>query len=148
MTATANISSTRQFRAQQTSGLSQDALASCGLGHEPKDDEWEQLKNALLKWRHNGEAMFEPDECPSKEIIDGALDFVMDWRATQPAPLITSPSGDGRLVMEWRTGTTVMTIEFMAHGVFEVTEFEDGRVIHCETYERDPLTRREQMRTR
>lgn len=123
----------------RTHGASHDTLAT-----SVTDDAslWDDACERLLAWRSNPGQFNEEDE-PSIEILDTAIDFVVDERTRGgPSPTIIIPSGDGKVAFEWHYRHSTMIIEFVGCGRAKYTKFADGRVIEKGVLNRNPQTRK------
>jgi len=123
----------------RTHGAPADALAT------PTTEDaslWDDACERMLAWRSNPD-QFAPDDQPSIEILDTAIDFAVDQRMRGgPAPTIIIPSGDGRVAFEWHLRHSTMIIDFVGRGRAEYTKFANGRVIEQGVLIRNPRTRK------
>lgn len=120
------------YRPHHTTGTPHAALASRSAG-DREQALWREVESELHRWLRDGEELFDEAERPDPGVLGAALDFVVSHRNDVPAPVLVAPSGGGRLVMQWRAGETVQTIEFTDRFGREVTEFHRGRVVVSET---------------
>jgi len=116
-----------------------EALATSTTGDAAA---WEDACERMLAWRSNP-GQFAPDDQPSTEILDTAIDFAVDERTRGgPAPTIIIPSGDGRVAFEWHYRRSTMIIDFVGRGCAKYTKFADGRVVEKGVLIRNPQTRK------
>lgn len=116
-----------------------EALATSATGDAAV---WDDACERMLAWRSNPN-QFAPDDQPSTEILDTAIDFAVDERTRGgPAPSIIIPSGDGRVAFEWHYRHSTMIIDFVGRGRAKYTKFADGRVVEKGVLIRNPQTRK------
>lgn len=123
-----------------THGAPPEALATMSTTDDASL--WEDACERMLAWRLNSEA-FAPEDQPSIEILDTAIDFAIDERTSGgPVPSIIIPSGDGRVAFEWHNRRSTMIIEFVGQGRAKYTKFIDGSVSEKGILVRNPRSRK------
>lgn len=125
---------TKTSAAPQTSLASPDSGASAEL--------WCNAVERMLAWRSHPER-FEPDDAPTIEVLDTAIDYAEDERGRSgPAPTSIVPSGDGRVAFEWCDRGSTMIVEFVGRGRARYTIIDAGKVVKKGVLVRNPLSRK------
>lgn len=102
----------------------------------------ENRESELAEWRSAVSEMTEWKAEPIRfdegnRMDEGALDTAIEYAIRQlrsskveVAPDSIVPSGFGRLTMEWNDLKRTVTMEFLAKGKAEITEFSGGKIVH------------------
>lgn len=119
---------------------------SCAADERDDLQLWRSLLDELLKWKSNGDEIFEANDVPSPEVLESAIDWVVDAidEDGQPAPSSVVPL-DGQVVFEWANGSETIMLEVVGPGRFEYTLMRNGRVTESYLLRRDPATRKLQL---
>ena len=110
---------------------------------------WKQAIDHMLGWMSSPH-QFEPEDQPSAEILQAAIDFAVDHRDSAEgasAPNSIVPSGSGRIAMQWDHDRGTLVIEFVGPGSAFLTSFDqNGKVERRLPLQRDPRSRRLEAR--
>jgi len=125
-------------------GITQGTTADALVSREVDEDQilWDEIEEAILSWYSSD--IFDPMDRPATEILNTALDFVIDQKSAfgAPAPSNVVPSGSGQIAFEWNTGNDAVILEFTGLGVAVVTKFKGNRVVKTFTLIRNPRSRK------
>ena len=136
----------------RTTGTPRDALASTITGfsgvQQSREDlhrsqtSWKAVIDELLRWRKNSADIFEPEDEPTSEVIETAIDFCHDFQTCgYPMPLSMSARGNGGLTFLWREEHSSISVEILESGLAEFTEFRYGKLVSSQQKARHPTTR-------
>ena len=114
------------------SGVSDFLLTSSA---EQPSSPWDALETELRKWQENPDAVFEPSDQPTSDAFETAMRVVEDLREDFPAPSSVTPTGDGQIVFEWRTGDAVELLETAGLNRLELTSIRDGVATEVDSFE-------------
>jgi len=107
------------------------------------EDRWSATVDMLLAWFR--EAHADADR-HAQACIETAIDFVNDWQEQLPVPTSIGLTGDGGVAFDWGSDADIFTIEILGSGLAELTQFRKGRVVSEGRLERNPRTRRLELR--
>ena len=69
-----------------------------------------------------------------------------DWQEQLPVPTSIGLTGGGGVAFDWGPDADIVTIEILGSGLAELTQFRKGRVVSEGILERNPRTRRLELR--
>lgn len=69
-----------------------------------------------------------------------------DFQSDLSVPTSIGLTGDGGIAFDWGSDDDILTIEVLGSGLAELTQFRKGRVVSEERLERNPRTRRLELR--
>lgn len=141
----------------QAAGITRDVTFKyatiCGndtadiMSFDQKDGSlWKQAIDEMLRWKGSDD-LFEPEDRPTAEILDTAIDYAMDQiKEGGPVPASIIPSGSGRVAMEWNDKLVTIVVEFTGLGIATYARFEHGRLVARSTLRRNPQSRKMELR--
>lgn len=118
--------------------------ATLGSSDEAASQEgWQKIIDELLRWSGDTSLVtYDEVESPLPERLLSAIDFAVDARDTgQSPPTAFSPSVDGGVAFEWRSGREVQVVEICGVGIVEITELGGDEVVSHYQLTRDPRHR-------
>jgi hypothetical protein len=107
------------------------------------EERWNATVDMLLAWFR--EAQADADR-HTQACIETALDFVNDFQSDLSVPTSIGLTGDGGVAFDWGSDDDILTIEVLGSGSAELTQFRKGHVVSEERLERNPRTRRLELR--
>jgi len=133
------------IRSVSVGGTPADALVS---SVRPDVKHWQHAIDEMLRWK-SCPGQFGVDDQPEEAVLDTAIDYAVDQiedAQGYPAPSSIIPSGSGRIAMEWNDGSFTVIIEFVALGRAIYTRFNHGKVEERRELNRNPKSRKLEMR--
>ena len=109
----------------------------------PDRERWSATVDRLLAWLR--EAQADADR-HAQACIETAIDFLNDFERCLPLPTSVGLTGDGGVAFDWGAEGDIDTIEITGSGSAELTQFRKGRVVCEGRLERNPRTRKLELR--
>lgn len=137
------LSSSHTVLLYATSTAARDVTFLENEARQRDQEQWRESVDMLLAWLREAQA---DADAHSQACIETAIDFVNDWQDGLPVPTSIGLTGDGGVAFDWGSDADIVTIEILGSGVAEMTQFRKGRVVSEEKLERNPRTRRLELR--